>query len=76
MTDSGAVMAGFLEYDLTFVLLLFSVLIFGLLAWRSKNVRTFQFQISIFILIWISGELVNVLAENGYLSLSSSMQSI
>ena len=66
----------FMEYDLTFVLLLICISIFGYLAFRSKNVRSFQFQISIFILIWIAGELANVLLENGILNLPPSMSEI
>ena len=55
----------FLEYDLTFVLLLFCIALFGYLAFKSRNARSFQFQISIFILIWIMGELANVLIYGG-----------
>ncbi len=66
----------FMEYDLTLVLLLVCISVFGYLAFRSKNVRTFQFQISIFILIWIAGELANVLLENGVISVPTSMSEI
>lgn len=66
----------FFEYDLTLILLLVCIVIFGYLAWRSRTIRSFQFQISIFILIWISGELVNFLLYNGIISLSSSMGEI
>jgi membrane associated rhomboid family serine protease len=66
----------FLEYDLTFILLIGCIALFGYLAFRSKNIRSFQFQISIFILIWITGELANVLLYNGIITLPTSMQEI
>jgi hypothetical protein len=40
----------------------------GLFIWsalRSRNIRKFQFQMSIFVLIWIAGEIVRVLHEEG-----------
>jgi membrane associated rhomboid family serine protease len=66
----------FLEYDLTFILLIGCIALFAYLAFRSKNIRSFQFQISIFILIWITGELANVLLYNGIITLPTSMQEI
>jgi hypothetical protein len=66
----------FMEYDLTLILLLVCISVFGYLAFRSRNVRTFQFQISIFILIWISGELANVLLENGIVSVPPFLNEI
>jgi membrane associated rhomboid family serine protease len=66
----------FLSYDLTFFLLLACIALFGYLTFRSKNVRSFQFQISIFVLIWILGELANVLLYNGIISLPMSLQEI
>jgi hypothetical protein len=50
---------------LTLTLLLIALSIFALIAVRSKNVRTFQFQISIFIVIWILGEAANTLQASG-----------
>lgn len=44
--------------DVTLALLLGSLTIFGWLAFRSKNIRKFQFQISIFIIVWIVGEII------------------
>ena len=44
--------------DVTLVLLLASLAIFVWLAYQSKNVSTFQFQISIFIIIWVVGEII------------------
>jgi membrane associated rhomboid family serine protease len=66
----------FLQQDLTLILLFASIGIFGYLAARSRNVRTFQFQISIFILIWIAGELANVFLETGIIVVPASLQEI
>jgi bacteriorhodopsin len=52
--------------DITLVLLLLSLTIFLWIAIRSKkNIRSFQFQTSVFLVIWILGEIVNLLKDNG-----------
>ena len=56
--------------SITTMLLLIALGIFVWLAVRSKNVRTFQFQISIFLIIWISGEIAGILQESGIIVLS------
>ena len=43
--------------------------IFGWLTVISRNPRMFQFQISVFIMIWIAGELVDIMQGNDVLSL-------
>jgi len=48
---------------LTIILLFIALSIFIWLAVRSRGITTFQFQISIFIVIWILGETVGVLQE-------------
>lgn len=53
----------------TLILLLVAVSIFAILAARSKSIRRFQFQISVFILIWIASELVETLHEVGLFQL-------
>ena len=55
------------------VLLSAALGIFGWLAASSRNIRKFQFQISIFLIIWIVGEIVDVYL-NGKLSLASGIQ--
>jgi hypothetical protein len=50
--------------EVTLILLLISLGIFLWLALKSKNVKNFQFQISIFIVIWLLGDLVDVLHNN------------
>jgi bacteriorhodopsin len=50
---------------------------FGIFAWlttRSRNIKSFQFQISIFILIWITGEIVDLLGEEGVVELFSTSE--
>jgi hypothetical protein len=52
------------------VILLFGALgIFVWLAARSRNIRSFQFQISIFIVIWIIGQVVGILQDSGIIVL-------
>jgi len=50
---------------LTLILLLIALCIFALIAVRSKSVKTFQFQMSIFIVVWILGEAANTLQASG-----------
>ncbi|MGC1931612.1 MAG: hypothetical protein WA667_21790 [Candidatus Nitrosopolaris sp.] len=56
--------------NITIFLLLVALGIFVWLAVRSKNIRTFQFQISIFIIIWILGEVAGILQDSGIIVLS------
>ncbi len=44
---------------------------FAWLTTRSRNIKSFQFQISIFILIWITGEIVDFLGEERVVELFS-----
>jgi len=57
--------------NITTALLLVALGIFVWLAVLSKNIRTFQFQISIFIIIWILGEIAGILLDSGIISLST-----
>ena len=50
---------------ITVILLLVALGLFVWLAMRSKNIRSFQFQMSIFLVIWILGEIVDTLQDNG-----------
>ncbi|MCL5066904.1 MAG: hypothetical protein M1368_00945 [Thaumarchaeota archaeon] len=76
MSSLVQAVAVFLEYDLTLILLLICIGIFGYLAAKSKSVRTFRFQICVFILIWIAGEFVNTLLESRIISVPPSMQEL
>jgi hypothetical protein len=55
----------------TIVLLLATLSIFVWLAARSKDIRSFQFQISIFIIIWILGGVTDILQDSGIAVMSS-----
>jgi hypothetical protein len=48
---------------LTIILLFIALSIFIWFAVRSRGITTFQFQISIFIVIWILGEIIGILQE-------------
>jgi len=50
---------------ITIILLLIALGIFVWQVSRSKNIRSFQFQISIFLVVWILGEIVGKLEDNG-----------
>jgi len=54
--------------NITVIALLASIVIFSMLSLQSKNVRSFQFQISVFAVLWIVGELVSILHDHGVFS--------
>ncbi|HEY7777025.1 MAG TPA: hypothetical protein VIA09_00670 [Nitrososphaeraceae archaeon] len=58
----------FLEKSIP-LLLLISLALFGWSAVSAKSLRKFQFQISIFIVIWIVGEIVRFLHEENIFTL-------
>jgi TctA family transporter len=61
----------FLMNSITIMLLLGALGIFVWLAVRSRNLRNFQFQLSIFIIIWIVGDMVSFLHDNGIVGFSA-----
>lgn len=62
--------------NITLYLLFVALGIFVWLAWRSHSLKSFQFQISIFILIWIGGEFMTTLHESGLLNLPSGLHGL
>jgi hypothetical protein len=48
----------FYEGGLTLIILFMSLAIFGWLAVRYRNIRSFEFQISVFIVVYIVGEIL------------------
>lgn len=52
-------------------LLVTSLGIFGVTALKSKSVRSFQFQLSVFILIWIAGEILELLVSKNIIPIGS-----
>ena len=55
--------------DITFILSLIPLIIFVWLAVRSKSIKSFQFQISIFIAVYILGQII----ENNRIPVFSSL---
>jgi hypothetical protein len=55
--------------DITFILSLIPLVIFIWLAIRSKSIKNFQFQISIFIAVYILGEII----ENNRIAIFSTL---
>ena len=51
--------------NITIILLLVALGIFVWLVVRSKSVRSFQFQMSIFLIVWILGEITGYLQDSG-----------
>jgi len=62
--------------NVTLILLLGALSIFVWLAARSKEIRSFQFQISIFIVIWILGQVVGILQDSGIIVLPPTLDEI
>ena len=58
--------------SLTLILLVVALGIFVWLTARSRNIKSFQFQISVFILIWVIAEIIDLLGEEGVIELFST----
>jgi hypothetical protein len=60
---SNQINSGFLFFmgaGLTLIILFMTLAIFGWLAIRYRNIRSFEFQISLFIAVYIIGEILEV----------------
>ncbi|HEY7572581.1 MAG TPA: hypothetical protein VH796_14535 [Nitrososphaeraceae archaeon] len=66
----------FIMDNITPMLLVIALGIFIRLAIISKSIKTFQFQISVFIIIWILGEIAGILRDIGILRLTSVQSEI
>jgi len=51
--DSGLAMGG-----ITLIILFMSLAIFGWLTVRNRNIRSFEFQVTAFIIVYIIGEII------------------
>jgi hypothetical protein len=72
MSENNIYSTFFLTADeLTLILLIIALSIFIWLAFQSKNIKSFQFQTSIFIVIWLLGDLVDILHNNWFFIFSS-----
>lgn len=56
--------------NITLILLIVSVGIFGGLAIQSRKIKSFQFQMSVFIIMWLGSEIIGVLARADILNVS------
>jgi hypothetical protein len=55
--------------DITLILLLISIGIFGSLAVQARNLKSFQFHVSIIVIVWIVGEIVDISNEISLINL-------
>ncbi len=62
---SAATVSLIIMSNITLILLLVALAIFAWLILRSMNVRSFQFQMSIFLIIWILGEITGSFQDSG-----------
>jgi len=60
---------------ITSILFLVSLAFFVLLAIKSKSIRTFQFQISLFIGLYVLGEIIEIKELATFLSIPESLGS-
>jgi len=59
----------FLFDNITLFLLFVALSVFVYIAFAAKSIKKFQFQFSIFIIIWIISELVNLMPNDLYADL-------
>jgi hydrogenase/urease accessory protein HupE len=71
MTQEGMILFSALG-NLTLDLLIVALSIFVWLTASSRSIRSFQFQICLFLAIWIVGEMVDLLQEQNVLLLPSN----
>ena len=74
MTGQAETLPDFVFENLTLILLVACTPVFSWLAISARKVSTFQFQISIFILIWILGELADLLHDLQVIPIQIGMQ--
>jgi hypothetical protein len=61
---------------LTLLLLFGSLVIFAWLAVKSRTIKSFQFQISLFIAFMVAGEIIEILSDNGSIKLPSAFEGL
>ena len=74
MSENGLLSS--LNDYLTLFLLLVSLIIFVWLAVKSRSVKSFQFQTSMFIAIMVVGGLVDLLLNKGMIKVASAFQEL
>ncbi|MGQ0792127.1 MAG: hypothetical protein ACT4NJ_07915 [Nitrosopumilaceae archaeon] len=55
--------------DITLILLMISVGIFGSLAVQARSLKSFQFHISLIVIVWIVGEIIGISNQIGLIEL-------
>lgn len=63
-----AEVSSLLTHEVILGLLIVALGIFAVVAARARSIRSFQFQIAVFIMVWIVGEMVDVLQDLQLLS--------
>ena len=64
-------MVSFVTSEVILIMLIAAIGIFAGIALQSRKIKSFQFQMSVIIMIWIIWEIVGTLARNGILDLST-----
>ena len=64
-------MVSFVTSEVILIMLIAAIGIFAGIALQSRKIKSFQFQMSVIIMIWIVGEIVGTLARNGILDLNT-----
>jgi len=75
MSDESAVLPFSADY-LTLALLLVSLGIFVLLAFRAGSLKSFQFQTSVFIVVMVMAEIINLEKNQGFIQLPPSLEEL
>lgn len=57
--------------NITWILLSVAAVMFLYLAIKSKSFKSFQFQISTFVILWITGEVVGIMQEKNLVYLGN-----
>ncbi|AIF82799.1 hypothetical protein NTE_00719 [Candidatus Nitrososphaera evergladensis SR1] len=78
MTTETAAFVSIFTGNITLILLVVALGIFGWLTARAKDIKGFQFQIFLFIVIWIVGEIADLMQEqmSGWIPLFSHYHEI
>ena len=58
---------GLIFTNVTFLLLVGGLVVFGILAAQQKRIKSFQFQMSIILLVLIVSEVIDVLSDFDYI---------
>lgn len=74
MNEEGLLLS--LSEYLTLFLLVIALFIFVWLSVKSRSIRSFRFQTSIFIAVMVAGAIVELLSNDGLIQLPSTFQEL